>query len=305
MSVVEEGTFTAAAARLYMVQSSLSSSLLSLERELGTELFIRGRRGAELTDAGRAFLEPARAALSHADRARHAVAEAKGLLRGSVRIAALAVPRSIDIVDAIRSFHEKHPGVDLRLVSAGARSMMELVTEGQVDFAVTPRTERIPPALRFESLISRQLAIVCPTGHRLAGAREVDPRDLDGEVIIDLTVVWRVRELFDQLLKSHDVPRQARFEVSDWLGALTLVQRGVGISYGPLECIDTDVFRGVAYATVSGAPLWELGIATRDEFLRGAAGRAFLTAYREHCLTTLGTSVEDPFCPGAVEPPAV
>ena len=60
LAVVEEGSFTAAAARLYMVQSSLSASLLSLERELGTELFIRGRRGTELTDAGRALLEPAR-----------------------------------------------------------------------------------------------------------------------------------------------------------------------------------------------------------------------------------------------------
>src|SRR5688572_27820563 len=40
LAVVEEGTFTAAAARVFMVQSSLSASLMALERELGTELFI-------------------------------------------------------------------------------------------------------------------------------------------------------------------------------------------------------------------------------------------------------------------------
>jgi len=85
LAVVEEGSFTRAAASVYMVQSSLSASLLSLERELGTELFIRGRRGAELTDAGRAFLGPARAALRAVDGARDAVAEVTGLLRGSVR----------------------------------------------------------------------------------------------------------------------------------------------------------------------------------------------------------------------------
>src|SRR3954454_5080051 len=92
MAVVEEGSFTSAAARLFMVQSSLSASLLTLERELGTELFIRGRRGAELTDAGQAFAEPGRAALAEADRARDAVAEVKGLLRGTVRIATVFVP---------------------------------------------------------------------------------------------------------------------------------------------------------------------------------------------------------------------
>src|SRR3954464_13698347 len=101
LAVVEERSFTAAAARLYMVQSSLSASLLSLERELGTELFIRGRRGTELTDAGRALLDPARAALADTERARDAVAEVTGLLRGSVRIATVAVPRSLNAIHTI------------------------------------------------------------------------------------------------------------------------------------------------------------------------------------------------------------
>ena len=49
LAVVEEGSFTRAAARLYMVQSSLSASLLGLEKELGTDLFIRGRKGTVTT----------------------------------------------------------------------------------------------------------------------------------------------------------------------------------------------------------------------------------------------------------------
>ncbi|MCW2676180.1 MAG: Transcriptional regulator, LysR-family [Modestobacter sp.] len=130
-----------------MVQSSLSASLLALERELGTDLFIRGRRGAELTDAGRAFLEPARAALAEADRARDAVAGVKGLLRGSVRVAVAAVPRNIDVVETIRRFRDEHPGVDVHVVPVGARDMNDLVAEGRVDFAITPRTHRTNSAL--------------------------------------------------------------------------------------------------------------------------------------------------------------
>ncbi|MCW2617759.1 MAG: Transcriptional regulator, LysR-family, partial [Modestobacter sp.] len=142
LAIVEEGSFSRAAARVFMVQSSLSASLLALERGLGTELFIRGRRGAELTDAGRAFLEPARAVLEGADRARDAVAEIKGLLRGTVRIAAVFVPRSIDIVETIRRFGEEHPGVEVRVLPADPRSMVDLVADGQVDFAITPRVQR-------------------------------------------------------------------------------------------------------------------------------------------------------------------
>src|SRR4051794_28827924 len=184
LAVVEEGSFTAAAARLYMVQSSLSASLLSLERELGTELFIRGRRGSELTDAGRAFLEPARAALADTERARDAVAEVKGLLRGSVRIATVAVPRSLNVIETIRRFQQEHPDVEVDLLHDGAEDLVGLVADGDVDFAVTPLTHRTSPALRFEPLASTPVVIVCPADHALAGALDVDPAELALEQVI-------------------------------------------------------------------------------------------------------------------------
>ncbi|MCU1605005.1 MAG: DNA-binding transcriptional regulator, LysR family [Modestobacter sp.] len=283
LAVVEEGSFTRAAARVFMVQSSLSASLLGLERELGTELFIRGRSGAELTDAGRAFLEPARAALAEADRARDAVAEVKGLLRGSVRIAVVAVPRSVDVVETIRRFRDEHPGVDVHVVPVCARDMTDLVAEGQVDFAITPRTHRTNSALRFEPLVSSPLVVICPAGHRLAGAADVPPAEVVEELIIDLPRGWRVRELFDDLMDEAGLQRRVGLEINDWLAVLTMVQRGMGISYGPRECIDVEMFSGIAIATMAGAPSWELGIVSRDEPLRGAAGRAFLAAYLEQC----------------------
>jgi DNA-binding transcriptional LysR family regulator len=283
LAVVEEGSFTRAAARSYMVQSSLSASLLALERELGTELFIRGRRGAELTDAGRAFLVPARATLAEADRARDAVAEVKGLLRGSVRIAAVAVPRSVDVAGTIRRFQDEHPGVDVHVVPVGAQDMIDLVAEGQVDFAIGPRTQRMSSSLRFDPLISTPLVVVCSADHRLAGARDLEAAEVIDEPVIDLPRGWRARELFDCLLEAQGLQRRVRLEVNDWLAVLTMVQRGMGISYAPTACIDTETFPGIAVATLADAPFWELGVVSRDEQLRGAAGRAFLAAYLEQC----------------------
>ena len=282
LAVVEEGSFSRAAARVFMVQSSLSASVLALERHLGTELFIRGRRGAELTDAGLALVTPARTVLAHANRARDAVGEVRGLLRGSVRIAALSVPRSIDIIETIRRFRTEHPGVEVQVLPADARSMVDLVADGRVDFAITPWTDRIGSTLHFEPLLSTRLAVVCPAGHRLAGATDVDPRELVEESIIDLPQGWQARTLFDGVMEEHGLARQVSLEVHDWFSVLAMTQRGMGISYGPRECIDVEAF-GVGVATLAGGPLWELGIASRDEALRGAAGRAFLAAYLEHC----------------------
>jgi DNA-binding transcriptional LysR family regulator len=283
LAVVEEGSFTRAAGRVYMVQSSLSASLLALERELGTELFIRGRRGAELTDAGRALVPPARAALEQIERARDAVADVQDLLRGTVRIAVVATPRIVDVVDTLHRFQEEHPGVQVQVIPTDAMSMAALVADGQVDFAITPRADRTAPALCFEPLMSTPLVLACPAGHRLAGARDVDPRDVVDESIIDLPRDCQSRQLFDRVLEEQGLRRQVRLEVVNWLGVLALVQRGAGISYGAAACIDEEIFGGIAVATLAGAPLWEIGVAFRDETLRGAAGRAFLAAYRKQC----------------------
>jgi DNA-binding transcriptional LysR family regulator len=285
LAVVEEGSFTRAAARLFMVQSSLSASLLALERELKTDLFIRGRRGTELTDAGRAFLEPALAAVADADRARDAVAEVRGLLRGSVCIATVpaALPQSVDFIEAIRRFQEEHPGVHVRVVPTDSKSMVDLVAGGQVDFAITPRVDQTSAALRFEPLISTELVVVCPSQHRLTGCRDVDPETLAAESIVDLPDGWRSRELFDRMFAERGLQRHVRLEVDDWFGVLTMVQRGLGISYGPRACIDRATLGDIGVATLADAPVWELGVASRDEALRGAAGRAFLTAYRQRC----------------------
>ncbi|MGZ4547559.1 MAG: LysR family transcriptional regulator [Frankiaceae bacterium] len=283
LAVVEEGSFTRAAARLYMAQSSLSASLLALERELGSELFIRGRRGTELTDAGGAFLDPVRAALAEAENARDAVAAVTGLLRGSVRIAALATPRNVDVAETIRRFQREHPGVDVHVLPAGARDLVDLVTDGDVDFAICPRTPLMSPLIRFEPLVSTPLVLACPAGHRLAGARDVEMSDVLDELIIDLPRGWHARELFDGMLEEQGLRRHIRLEIHEWLSALTMVQRGTAISYGPLACIDRNLFRGVEVATLAGARMWELGIAARDDGPRGAAGRAFLAAYRRQC----------------------
>jgi DNA-binding transcriptional LysR family regulator len=283
LTVVEEGSFTAAAARLYMVQSSLSASLLSLERELGAELFIRGRRGTELTDAGRALLEPARAALAETERARDAVAEVTGLLRGSVRIAVMAVPRVVDVAETIHRFQSEHPGVDVHVLPAGAQAMVDLVVDGQVDFAIGPRIPRLGPALCFTPLISTPLTVMCPAGHRLAGARDVTPADVVQEPVIDLARGWWTRTLFDTWVQECKLQRRVRLEINEWPTLQSMVRRGMGIAYGPDACIDHEMFPGVATATLAGAPQWELGVIARDEMLRGAAGRAFLAAYLDKC----------------------
>lgn len=66
-TAAERGSFTGAAAELYISHSTVSRAVAELERELGAELFRRARRGVEPTAAGQALLAGARALLADAD----------------------------------------------------------------------------------------------------------------------------------------------------------------------------------------------------------------------------------------------
>jgi DNA-binding transcriptional LysR family regulator len=64
IAVAEEGHITRAAERHGMQQPPLSQRIKAIEREVDAQLFHRRARGVELTDAGRAFLNNARAVLA-------------------------------------------------------------------------------------------------------------------------------------------------------------------------------------------------------------------------------------------------
>src|SRR5262245_34683681 len=111
VQVVEAGSFTAAAEALGTQKSSVSRSVSRLEKELGVRLLQRTTRKLALTDAGQAFFERVRAAVSGVDEAADAVKELGAEPRGVVRVAAVPEAHVLGMPEAIADFCEKYPGI--------------------------------------------------------------------------------------------------------------------------------------------------------------------------------------------------
>ena len=82
VAVAEELHFGRAAQRVHISGPALSQQIIALERELGTDLFVRDRRSVRLSEAGRSLLADARKILSLADDAKHRTLEARKDNRG-------------------------------------------------------------------------------------------------------------------------------------------------------------------------------------------------------------------------------
>ncbi|WP_290053207.1 LysR family transcriptional regulator [Amycolatopsis solani] len=132
VAVAEEGGFTAAAQRLRTVQSTVSTVVRALERDLGTPLFHRTTHRVALTPAGEAFVPAARAALEAAERARAAVSPVGGCVRVGLCPGLLA-----DSHRLLAKLRHGHPGlaVELRRVRTGEVGCA--VAESTVDVVVT------------------------------------------------------------------------------------------------------------------------------------------------------------------------
>lgn len=116
LTVVDAGSFAAAARRLNRATSAITYAIDNLEAQLGLSLFDRiATRKPELTQAGRAVLTEARAVTHGIDILR---AKVKGLIEGLEAEVSLAVDVMLPtsrLVDALQAFQATFPTVPLRL----------------------------------------------------------------------------------------------------------------------------------------------------------------------------------------------
>lgn len=275
VAVAEERQFSRAAQRVHIVQSGLSSSIRSLERELGARLLFRTTRRVELTEAGRAFLPEARMALAAAQRARAAVEAVEGLLRGAVSIGIMQVLDPLDLPVLLARFRAQHPGVALRLRQAGAAVLVDEVRSGALDLAFAAVPGRGLRDLEAKMLADEPMLVACARSHPLADRERVRLRDLREESFVEFPPDWGVRIAVDQAFASAGITRQVAFELNDVRMLLELVVNGLGVSIVP-RWVSTYGLPVALLPLQGRAPRWQLTLITPGHDRTGAAARALI-----------------------------
>ncbi|MFY9927240.1 MAG: LysR family transcriptional regulator [Streptosporangiaceae bacterium] len=239
VAVAEERNFTRAARRLHLVQSGLSVSIRSLERELDARLFERTTREVRLTDAGRILLPEARRTLDAAASAQAAVFGAHEGLRGTLRLGMMQVISMVDVGSLIAAFHRERPLVDIRPRTApgGSAAMISDVRRGALDAAFVAVSGPDQPGLTATTLASEPVLLGCLPGHPLAGRAVVSVSELADEPFVDYTPGWGTRTIADQLFARAGVERPIGIEVPDASIHVSLVRAGLGLAILPESMI--------------------------------------------------------------------
>ncbi|TDE91562.1 LysR family transcriptional regulator [Occultella glacieicola] len=235
VAVAEERNFSRAADRLGMTQPPLSRLVRKLEGELRVELFARTHRGAQLTTAGRVFLDEARRILGLAEAAPLRARGVAAGTAGTVRIGFTAMTALTVLGGWARAVGEHLPGVDLILTEMVTADQVEAVLAGQIDVGLA-RGVNPSEILAARLVHSEPLVLAVPAGHPLTRlGRPPVLADVAEHHIVTYAPV-EARYLYEVVVAAFSdaglTPHYVQ-HVSQVHSVLALVDAGVGVGLVP------------------------------------------------------------------------
>lgn len=273
VAVAEERQFTRAAARLHVVQSTLSTSVGGLEREVGTPLLIRNSRRVELTAAGRALLPAARRALAAAEDARTAVDAVRGLLSGHLTIGVVQALSFIDLPSLLARYHGAHPGIRLNLFHRTIDGLVRGTVDGDLDLAFVNRPFD-SRGVNEQLLATESLVLAIPVDDPLAAKQVVGLADLEGRDFVGCRREFAIRARIDTSCAAAGLHHKVCCETDALSDLVDLVRAGLGIAFLPPAVVKNA--DGVAAVRTDPAIPWELVVVTSAERAPSQAAAAFL-----------------------------
>ncbi len=240
--------FSRAAAMLFTSQPAVSRSMAALERELGCRLFIRNRRGVELTPEGRIFYAHVEAGCEQFRRGREELAQAVGLQSGSIAIGASETALRGWVLSRLDRFHALYPGVKLRLYGGTSFEAMEELKSGAIDFAVAAFSGGVFRALKETRLCSFRDVFVASDRFSDLKDRPVSLRELLTYPLICHRRGTLTFEFLEGIFKEHgfDFDPSMEPETSDLV--IELARHGFGIGFVPEQAAARSIEQGSLFA---------------------------------------------------------
>lgn len=222
VTVAEEESFSAAADRLRVAQSTISSRIQGIESDLGQVVFSRTSRQVVLSPAGEAALPASRVALAALTSVREVVDDVVGLRRGRVRLGLVTGADLALVGETLAVFASDFPAIEIVVESAPTADLEQAVSSGWLDLAVVVYTARSD--LRCHELMRDPLVVV---GLGSEGGT-VSVTDLGSAPLIVLDAAAGVRSALDSEARRADALVNVAVQVSTPDLARDLHSRGLG-----------------------------------------------------------------------------
>ena len=250
--VAQELNITRAAERLNMSQPPLSNQIKALEEELGAQLLIRGKRYLQLTEAGTLLYRRAVQILDIAEKTRQEISDLQSEMSGLLSIGCVEGRAPFYLSRWIAGFKEEYPRVQYSLWNGSSDDILDRLREGLLDIAVIAAPYDSEHLHSFA--VGREPWVAMFSKEHPLARLEGDTIPLkylaDEPLIVPSrkSRISAIRSWFREINAEPNI----LCEMSNYLDAVALTERNVGISifpqttYTPNDLLVSKVITGSA-----------------------------------------------------------
>lgn len=135
--VYQEKSFSRAAERLYISQSSLSLTIKKAEERIGAQIFDRKTNPLTLTEFGQEYIAAAEKVMSLENNLENSLEEAKKLTKGHISLGAANFCMGTLLPGVLTAFQKKYPGIKVELREGSTAELIRTLSEGRIDMMVS------------------------------------------------------------------------------------------------------------------------------------------------------------------------
>jgi DNA-binding transcriptional LysR family regulator len=248
VTVVSEGSMTAAADKLYLTQPAVSQQIRSLEEGLGVELLVRGVRHIKPTSQGELLFEQAKKILQMVQQTEASVTMMNAKLSGHLRVGCLNSIGLHLMTGVLGKLLKHNPDIQMRLEYGRVDDLIKLYKKNQIDVLIAPHLEK-EFSISLEDIQGRFLQKedfwLVASGKEQGVPREIRLSELGKHPHILFQGEYQAfHENLNKKIKAAGVDLKVVFESSNVGTLKRVVETGLGWGFLPSHSIRKQVKLG-------------------------------------------------------------
>ena len=273
-------SFSEASRQLYISQSAVSQSVKTLEKKLGTPLFIRSTKSVQLTPEGETLLRHIEPAIQLIRQGEINLMESGSLGGGQLRIGATDTICRYLLIPYLNQYHKLYPKVHIRIMNQTSLKCVDLLESGQVDLIVTnyPNSrmgnrEQIQVISEFHDVFTASRA-----HYPQLENRRVSLKEIQNYPILMLDRHSTTNEFLHQMFRREQLELIPEIELDSNDVLLDLASIGLGLAFVPEYCL-TDHNKLYPIRLAEEMPSRKVVLATSGNVPITQAAREFLQLF--------------------------
>jgi DNA-binding transcriptional LysR family regulator len=242
LEIAHHRNLSRAADALHVSQPALTARIHGLESELGTPLFVRGRHGMDLTDAGRAFLPYAERAFAAIDAGASLLAELRRGGTGELVLGAAPAISTYVLPALLVRFTRRFPRVRLVVRTGHSEEILEMALRREIDLGLVRELQH--PDIESHALYDDVLVLVAAGSHRFGDRATVGLHELADARLILFDRTSSYYELTNAFFREAGVAPSGVIELDNIDAAKQMVGQGLGIALLPHTSVAAELADG-------------------------------------------------------------